>query len=299
MIEFENVTKKFGGFTALDGFSIKIEKGCAYGLLGSNGAGKSTLLRLLAGVYREDGGRITIDGEPVYDNPAIKRRIFFVSDDTAQYQNMTLNEMKRFVKTFYPSYSEEVFLRLWEIIKLPLNEKLSVFSKGMKRQAAVICGLAANPEYLLLDEAFDGLDPTMRLIVKKMLVDAMVDRNTTVIISSHNLKEIEEFCDTVGLLHKGRAVFSRELDSIKGSVHKVQTSFDAEPKAEDFPELEIMQIKTVGSVTSIIAKGSCEEIQAAAAKLNPKFCDILPLSLEEIFIYEMEVLGYDYSGIDR
>lgn len=299
MIEFENVSKKFGSFTALDNFSLKIEKGSAYGLLGSNGAGKSTLLRLLAGVYRQDRGRITIDGEPVWDNPAQKQRIFFVSDDTAQYQNMTLGEMKRFVRTFYPSYSEETFLKLWETIKLPMGTKLSAFSKGMKRQAAVICGLAACPEYLLLDEAFDGLDPTMRLIVKKMLVDAMVDRSTTVIISSHNLKEIEEFCDTVGLLHKGKAVFSRELDSVKGNVHKVQSSFDFEPTAEDFPELEIMQIKSIGSVTSIIAKGSCEQIQAAVAKLNPKFCDILPLSLEEIFIYEMEVLGYDYSGIDR
>ncbi len=299
MIKFENVTKKFDDYAALDNFSIEIEKGSAFGLLGSNGAGKSTLLRLLAGIYRQDRGRITIDDDPVYDNVQIKQRVFFVSDDTSQYTNMTLNEMKRFVKTFYPSFSEETFMKLWEVIKLPLNKKLSTFSKGMKRQAVVICALSARPDYLLLDEAFDGLDPTMRLIVKRMLVDAMVDSNTTAVISSHNLKEIDEFCDTVGLLHKGKLVFCRELDSVKGNIHKIQTSFPNEVTADSFTDTEIMEIKTTGSVTTIIAKGTGEDLTATVMKMGGRFCDIIPLTLEEIFIYEMENLGYDYGEIDK
>lgn len=299
MIKFEYVTKTFDDFIALDNFSLEIAKGSAYGLLGSNGAGKSTLLRLLAGIYRQDRGRITIDGEPVYDNPAVKQKIFYVSDDTAQYTNMTLNEMCSFTKRFYPSFSDEVFEKLWSVIKLPKNKKLSCFSKGMKRQAAVICGIAACPEYLLLDEAFDGLDPTMRLIVKKMLVDAMCEHNTTIVISSHNLKEIEEFCDMVGLLHKGRAIFNRELDSIKGDVHKIQTAFGGDVTAEDFPEIEILHWGRNGSVVHAIAKGEPQALEQAILSKGGKFCDILPLTLEEIFIYEMEVLGYDYTQLDR
>lgn len=299
MIKFENVTKTFEGFAALDDFSLEIAKGSAYGLLGSNGAGKSTLLRMLAGIYRQDSGLITIEGEPVYDNVKIKQKTFYVSDNTSQYASMTLNEMKKFTGLFYPAFSEEIFQKLWEVIKLPMNKTLSAFSKGMKRQAAVICGIAACPEYLLLDEAFDGLDPTMRLIVKKMLVDAMLEQNMTIVISSHNLKEIEEFCDTVGLLHKGKTVFNRELDSIKGDIHKIQTSFGGMISREDIPEMDVMDWKQNGSVVSIIAKGECEALKQIILSKGGSFCDILPLSLEEIFIYEMEVLGYDYSEIDK
>lgn len=298
MIKLQNVTKKFGTQKALDDLTMEIEKGCAYGLLGSNGAGKSTLLRLLSGVYLQDNGRITIDDEPIYDNPGLKEKIFFVSDDTAQFTGMTLKQMKDFVKTFYKTYSEEVFNSLWEILKLPLDKKLSDFSKGMRRQAVVICGLSACTEYLLLDEAFDGLDPAMRYAVKQMLIDAIIDRGVTVIISSHNLKEIEEFCDTVGLIHEGKLLFSRELDSVKGNIHKVQTSFEKELTAEDFADLEnleILSLKTSGSVTALVVKGSTEDIERAMESKNARFCDIVPLSLEEIFIYEMKGAGYDYE----
>lgn len=298
MIKFQNVTKKFGTQKALDNLTIEIEKGCAYGLLGSNGAGKSTFLRLLSGIYRQDNGRITIDDEPVYDNPQLKEKMFFVSDDTAQFTGMTLKQMKDFVKTFYKTYSEEVFNSLWEILKLPMDKKLSDFSKGMRRQAVVICGLSACTEYLLLDEAFDGLDPAMRYAVKQMLIGAIIDRGVTVIISSHNLKEIEEFCDTVGLIHEGKVIFSRELDSVKGNIHKVQTSFEKELGIEDFADckdIEILSIKTSGSVTALVIKGSNEEIEKAMESKNARFCDIIPLSLEEIFIYEMKGAGYNYE----
>lgn len=298
MIKIQNVTKKFGAQKALDNLTLEIEKGCAYGLLGSNGAGKSTLLRLLSGIYIQDNGRITIDDEPIYDNPALKEKIFFVSDDTAQFTGMTLLQMKDFVKTFYKTYNEEVFNSLWEILKLPLDKKLSDFSKGMRRQAVVICGLSACTEYLLLDEAFDGLDPAMRYAVKQMLVDAIIDRGVTVIISSHNLKEIEEFCDTVGLIHEGKVIFSRELDSVKGNIHKVQTSFPEEVSKEDFADsdnIEILSLKSSGSVTALVVKGSTEDIEKAMEGKNARFCDIIPLSLEEIFIYEMKGAGYNYE----
>ncbi len=298
MIKFQNVTKKFGTQKALDDLTIEIEKGCAYGLLGSNGAGKSTFLRLLSGIYKQDDGSITIDGVPVYDNPQLKEKMFFVSDDTAQFTGMTLKQMKDFVKTFYKTYSEEVFNSLWEILKLPMDKKLSDFSKGMRRQAVVICGLSACTEYLLLDEAFDGLDPAMRYAVKQMLIDAIIDRGVTVIISSHNLKEIEEFCDTVGLIHEGKVIFSRELDSVKGNIHKVQTSFPEEVTEATFADcvnIEILSIKTSGSVTALVIKGSNEEIEKAMESKNARFCDIIPLSLEEIFIYEMKGAGYNYE----
>lgn len=298
MIKIQNVTKKFGAQKALDNLTLEIEKGCAYGLLGSNGAGKSTLLRLLSGIYIQDNGSITIDDIPVYDNPALKEKIFFVSDDTAQFTGMTLLQMKEFVKTFYKTYNEEVFNSLWEILKLPLDKKLSDFSKGMRRQAVVICGLSACTEYLLLDEAFDGLDPAMRYAVKQMLVDAIIDRGVTVIISSHNLKEIEEFCDTVGLIHEGKVIFSRELDSVKGNIHKVQTSFSEEVTEATFADIdniEILSIKSSGSVTALVIKGRTEDIEKAMEGKNARFCDVIPLSLEEIFIYEMKGAGYNYE----
>lgn len=299
MIKCENVTKKFDSFTALDNFSLEIEKGSAYGLIGANGAGKSTLLRILAGVYVQDSGRITVDGEPVYERVDTKKKIYYVSDETQQYHNMTLKEMKNFVKLFYDNFNEETFNRLVGVLNLPLNKKLAAFSKGMRRQAAVICAISAGTEYLLLDEVFDGLDPTMRLVVRKMLVDAMADTGLTVVMSSHNLGEIEGFCDRVGLLFNGSLVFNREIDTLKGSVHKVQAAFAREVTRDDFEDIEIMNIKKQGSVYNIIVKGDEAKIKQRAEELGAMLCDIVPLSLEEVFIYELEVLGYDFDGIDR
>lgn len=297
MIKFENLTKKFGSFTALDNFSLEIKKGSAYGLLGTNGAGKSTLLRLLAGVYKADSGSVTVDGQPVFDNVAVKQRILLISDETSQFNHMTLRQMHDFYKTFYPGFDEKTFERLHEILNLPLNKRLATFSKGMKRQAAVICGLSSSPDYLFLDEAFDGLDPTMRIAVKKMIIDAMCESEMTVVLSSHNLNEIEEFCDTVGLLHEGKLVFNRELDVLKGIVHKLQCSFNIPPAREDFPTLDILTIDQKNGLTNIIVRGDADESLAQVKAKNPKFCDLIPLSLEEIFIYEMEALKYDHSKL--
>ena len=297
MIKFENVTKKYDDFTALENFDLEIPTGCAYGLLGTNGAGKSTLLRILSGVYRADSGKVTIDDEPVYDNPAVKQRILLISDETSQFNGMTLLQMKKFYKTFYDKFSDETFDRLSEIVKLPLKKKLGGFSKGMKRQAAVICGIAAKTDYLFLDEAFDGLDPSMRAEVKKMIIDAMCDNDLTVVTSSHNLHEIEEYCDTVGLLHDGNMVFNKDLRELKGEIHKVQCSFDKLPEKEDFPNLDILLIEEKAGAVNIIAKGSADKTLENIKLKSPSFCDLIPLSLEEIFIYEMEALNYDRTKL--
>lgn len=299
MIELKGVTKNFDNFKVLENIDLTIPKGSAFGLLGSNGAGKSTILRLLSGIYKAEGGNVLIDGEEVYDNIPIKQKVFFINDETIQFSNFTLNELKNFYKGFYPNFSQELFEKLRNSINLPLNKKLSQFSKGMKRQAIVITALACQTDYLLLDEAFDGLDPTMRIIVKRMIVDAIIDRDLTTIISSHNLKEINEVCDTVALLHEGKIIFSKDLDSVKGNIHKIQTAFPESYTAEDFSGLQIMHFEKNQSIYYMIIKGDEDEIRKQLAPKNPLILDVIPLSLEEIFIYEMEVLGYDYNKIDK
>lgn len=306
MIELRNTVKKFDTYTALDGVDLKIEKGTAFGLLGSNGAGKSTILRLLSGIYKQEAGEVLIDGEPVYDNISAKEKVFFINDETVQFGGYTLKALKDYYKSYYTNFSEEMFEELRQRVNLPLNKKINTFSKGMKRQAIVIIGLACRTDYLLLDEAFDGLDPTMRIIVKKMLVDAMLDRQLTTVISSHNLKEINEVCDTAALLHNGKIIFSREIDSVMSSVHKIQVVF---PKNADgtSPEytreqlaeegLDILHFDRNQSIYYIIAKGDMQELENFFKSKNPVLIELIPLSLEEIFIYELEVLGYDSSEI--
>lgn len=300
MIEIKDCVMSFErGENALDGISVSVPEGSAYGLLGSNGAGKSTLLRLMTGIYKPASGSVRVDGEEVYDNPRIKERVFLVGDETVQFTNMTLKQMRDYYKTFYATFSDELFEKLLGTVKLPRDKRLMTFSKGMKRQAAVICGLSCKTPYLLLDEAFDGLDPTMRNIVKKMLIDAMLDRKLTVIFSSHNMGEMDEFCDRVGLLHNGKVVFDRELDTVKGSIVKLQTAFDRAVTKDDFADIDLLSLETSGSVTRVIARGESGDIIESVRKLSPKFIDEIPLSLEEIFIYEMEVLGYDSSCLEN
>lgn len=302
MIELKNVTKKFDDFKVLDGISLEIPKGTAFGLLGSNGAGKSTILRLISGIYSPEDGEVLTDDEKVFDNPAVKEKIFFINDETIQFTHFTLKELKDYYKRFYPKFSEELFEKLRNTINLPLDKKLNAFSKGMKRQAIVITALACQTDYLLLDEAFDGLDPTMRIIVKRMIVDAMFDRELTTVISSHNLKEINEICDSAALLHQGKIIFSRELDSIKGNVHKIQIVFESGEAytKEELSKIgiEILHFEKNQSVYYIIAKGEVEEIKSKLEPKNPVVLDIIPLSLEEIFIYEMEAQGYDFNAIE-
>lgn len=294
MIELKNVVKKIDNKIILDNISLTIPNGTAFGLLGSNGAGKSTILRLLCGIYKLDGGELHIDKEEVFDNNKIKERVFFINDETIQFTSHTLKSLKDFYKNFYPQFSEELFESLRQQVKLPIDRKLSTFSKGMKRQAVVIVALACKTDYLFLDEAFDGLDPSMRIIVKRMIVDAMIDRELTTIISSHNLKEISEVCDSAVLVHEGKVVFSSEIDEIKSSIQKMQIVFNGEHdyKKSDFPELNILHMENSKSVYQIIAKGDENSVKKAVNAKNPVLVEVIPLTLEEVFIYEMEGLGY-------
>ena len=298
MIEFKNLSKSIDGNLILDSIDLQIKKGSVFGLLGSNGAGKSTILRLMCGIYKQESGELLIDGEKVYDNVKIKRQIFFINDETVQFTSFTLKDLKKYYKNYYPNFSDETFEKLRKIVNLPVDKKISTFSKGMKRQAIVITGLSCQTEYLLLDEAFDGLDPTMRIIVKDIIFDAMLDRQMTVIISSHNLKEINEICDSAAMIHNGKIIFCRELDEIKNNILKIQTSFKQEYTKDDFPELEILHFEKKQSVYYIIVKGEIDEIKKYVAQKSPAFLDILPLTLEEIFIYEMEALGYNANSIE-
>lgn len=299
MIKLTGLTKSFDTEKVLDNIDLEIPKGSCFGLLGSNGAGKSTILRLLSGVYCQDSGEVTADGEKVFDNVEIKRKIFFINDETTQYSSYTLRSLAKFFSAYYPTYSHELFERLVKIVDLPLDKRISNFSKGMKRQAIVIIGLACRTDYLLLDEALDGLDPTMRIIVKRMIVDEMVDRHLTSIISSHNLKEINEMCDMVSVLHKGKILFTRSVDDVSGNIQKLRLAFKEEYTEQDFSDLDIMRFERNKSLYNIICRGSESEIISAIEPKNPLICDVIPLSLEEVFLYEMEALGYDFNKLSH
>ena len=302
MIEINNVTMKFEknkgekeDFTALDGVSINIPESCIYGFLGSNGAGKSTLMRLMCGVYPCTEGSIKIDGREVFDDPEAKGNIFFVNDETIQYSTYTLKDLKNYYKCYYPQFSEEVFDRLTEKLSLPQNKRMSQFSKGMKRQAVVVAALSCKTKYIMLDEAFDGLDPAMRKIIKTMIVDELMDRDAAMIVSSHNVAEINELCDRAMLIHQGHLIFAGEVDEIKSGFCKLQTSLGSRQMTKEMAEaagLEVMQFSTLGSVAQMIVRGGAEDCLAKLKGLSPILLEAVPLTLEEIFIYELEVRGY-------
>ena len=306
MIEIQNVSMTFNkkglgktdintGFKALDNVSLTIPEGCIYGFLGSNGAGKSTLMRMMTGVYKTDVGSIKIDGEEVFDSPAAKEKIFFVNDETVQYSNFTLEGLSKYYSSFYPKFSFETFNRLVNKLGLPTNKKMSDFSKGMKRQSVVIIGLSCMTKYLLLDEAFDGLDPAMRKLVKNMIVDEMLDRQATVVVSSHNIAEINELCDRAMLIHKGNMIFADEIDQIKGGFRKVQIARKNSCVTREELEnagVQIMQYSSLGSVAQAVIRGTEDEILSKLSGINSDFTEIVPLTLEEIFIYELEARGY-------
>lgn len=298
MIKFKDVTKKFDGTAALDNVSLTLESGRAFGLLGSNGAGKSTILRLMTGIYKPDSGVISVDGKNPYGNAETKEKIFFINDETVQFSGYTPAELKRYYKGFYRKFSDDLWEKLLKTVDIPVNKKFETFSKGMKRQAVVITALACQTDYLFMDEAFDGLDPAMRIIVRRMIVEAMVDRGLTAVISSHNLKEINELCDTAALIHKGKLVFCRGIDILGDNITKIQAVFPEKYNSPDvFLGLDIIHFEQSGSVCVMIAKNNREQIKAALKDKNPVALDFMPLSLEEIFIYEMEGMGYDANSI--
>lgn len=300
MITLQHVSKSFDSTTALNNITGEIPKGSVYGLLGSNGSGKSTLLRSLSGVYRPDKGSISLGEENPFENPKIKKELQFVPDELYFLPGATIEDMAEYYKGLYPSFSDDFFLYLKERFPLDAKQKISRFSKGMKRQTALMLALASQPQYLFLDEAFDGLDPVMRELVRRVLVDAIVDRQMTTIIASHNLRELEELCDTVGILHKGEMLLERNLDELKSSISKIQLRWEEKsPKELEAirQHLDILSEETVGSLHYWVVRGDTAEVSAYIASETPDFFDLLPLTLEEIFLHEMEAVGYDYQNI--
>ena len=298
MIQAKNLTKCFDSFTALDNLEMTVEQGSIYGLVGSNGSGKSTLLRLIAGVYRPDGGAVLVDGKPAFENVEGKDRLFFLSDDLYFLPKATVDEMAAFYRGIYSRFDLEKYNRIKSVFPIDTAKRLSDFSKGMKRQAAILLALCTCPDYLLLDEAFDGLDPVIRLLVKRLVMDEIADRQMTVVVTSHNLRELEDMCDQVGLLHKGRVLFQRELDELKLGFCKVQAVFDGEAPDWKSLGLSVLQARRQGSIHSLLVRGAAEEVLAVLhTQPGSVFCEAIPMTLEEVFIGEMEAVGYDYSNV--
>ena len=297
MIELTNVSMSYGTFRSLDDITATVKNGSIFGLIGSNGSGKSTMLRILCGVIKPLCGTVTYDGISVWENDAVKQDIIYLSDEQYFLPHCTVNEMRQLYKTVYTGFSDEVFKKLQNIFTLDCNCKINTFSKGMKKQASVMLGIAARPKYLLCDETFDGLDPVVRQLVKRILAEEAADGMTT-IIASHNLREMEDICDTVGLLHKGKILFVRELDDMKSGFHKVQAVFEGEFDASRLVPMKILGYQKRGSMVSFIARGTLDEINAQMTERAPTFYETVPLTLEEIFISEMEEKGYDFSKLE-
>lgn len=300
MIEVKNVTKRFESFTALDGLNCEIPSGCIYGLVGSNGAGKSTLLRLITGIYRADSGEIKIDGLPVYDNPAAKNKFAFVPDDLYFLPQSSMNRMAKLYASVYPRFDRARFESLTEIFGLNPKKNLGTFSKGMRRQAATILALSCMAEYVFLDETFDGLDPVMRNLVKKALYADVAEREVTVVLTSHSLRELEDTCDQLALLHKGGIIFESDVENLKTSLFKVQVAFTDDydrSKFDGIDGIEVLEFSKHGSVSSLIVRGDRSQAERRIRAMQPALCEILSLSLEEVFVYEMDALGYQFNEV--
>lgn len=301
MIEISSFTKRFDSLVALNHISFTINKGSIFGLVGSNGAGKSTLLRSLCGIYAPDDGAIYIDGAVPYENPILKTRVVFVPDFPYYLPQASLRTMADLYRRVYPNWSNTEYLRLCALFGLNQKAKLHNMSKGMQRQAALICALSTMPDYLLLDEVFDGLDPVMRQLLKRIISEQVSERNMTVVIASHNLRELEDFCDHVGLIHQGGILFEQELDTLKLGIHKAQAVFQPPLEQQQIQwlkeQLDIIKLETHGSMVSLVARRNQETVEQTLAELHPVFSETLPLSLEEVFISEMEAAGYDLNKI--
>lgn len=292
MIQLTSVSKSFDNKLVLDHIDWIVKKGSVFGLVGPNGAGKSTILRIISGVIKADSGQVTVDGEFVYDEPLVKKRILFLADEPFFLHQSTLREMKEFYKIFYPSFDEAMYTKLLNNFPIPENEKINTFSKGMKRQTGLILALAVNPDVLLLDESFDGLDPVMRLTLKRFISREILNRDMTVVISSHNLRELEDICDQIALIDNKKVVMSGEVDTIKGDFHKIQVGFSHDVKEDIFAFLNPLHVDKMGNVFVVVAKGDVEGLLESIKKLEPALVTELPLNLEEIFVYEMEGRGY-------
>lgn len=297
MIKADNLTKRFQGVTAVDHIHAEIQDGTVFGLIGTNGAGKSTFLRMAAGILKPDEGTITLDGEAVFEDTRVKARCFYIPDEPYFLGNGTPDVMKTFYQGIYPNFDTDRFGKLLKSFELDGRRKIQTFSKGMKKQLAVLLGICAGTDYLFCDETFDGLDPVMRQTVKSLFANDIEERHLTPVIASHNLRELEDICDHVGLLHRGGMLLSKDLDDMKMNIHKIQCVLPAGLDRTNLQDLDIMTTEQRGSLLTLTVRGQKEEIQARMQSYHPVFFEMIPLSLEEIFISETEVAGYDIKKL--
>ena len=296
MLEVKNVVKTFDGFRALDGLTMTVPKGAVYGLVGPNGAGKSTIIRHLAGIYRQDSGQVLLDGQPVYENTEAKRRMAVIGDDWYYFPQAGIREMAKFFAGIYPDFSWERYEKLKQVF--PLDEKMMLrrMSKGMQKQAAFWLTVCCMPEYLILDEPVDGLDPVMRRQVWSLLLGDVAERGTTVLVSSHNLRELEDVCDHVGILNHGKVLLERSLSDLQDNTVKLQVAYQGVTEPVLPAELNILHRSHVGRVYTYIVRGSSQEILRRMQITEPVLLESIPLTLEEIFIYELG--GVEYAAKD-
>ena len=291
MLEMKNVTKTFGTFKALDDLNMTVPKGAIYGLVGPNGAGKSTAIRHLTGVYRPDEGQVLMEGQPIYENAAFKARMGYIPDDIFYFPSASLEEMRRFYRSMYSTFDDKLFEELYDIFKLPKKDQIRRFSKGMQKQAAFHLAICCRPDVMILDEPVDGLDPVMRRQVWNLILSDVAQRGTTVLVSSHNLRELEDICDHVGIMDHGKMLLERSLADMQGNTVKLQMV------GEVPPELNILHESQLGRLRTLVIRGSAEEVEAKVRGVNPTYYDLLPLSLEEIFIYELGGVNYEVKNI--
>lgn len=297
MIEANQLTKRFGNILAVDHVTFSIRDHSIFGLIGTNGAGKSTFLRMVTGILKPDEGEVLIDGEKVFENPNAKKKFFYISDDPYFFPNATPCDMKKFYQSVYPDFDQKRFEDYLVRFQLGQRRKIQTYSKGMKKQLAILLAVCANTKYIFLDETFDGLDPVIRQAVKAILAGDMEERGLTPIIASHNLRELEDICDHVGLLHKGGILLSKDLEEMKCEIHKIQCVLPKEIEEEVKKKLTVMKEEKRGSLFTLTVKGEAERIEEVMKAANPVFYELLPLSLEEIFISETEVAGYDIKKL--
>lgn len=286
MLEMKNVTKAFGAFKALDDLSLHVPKGCVYGLVGPNGAGKTTAIRHLTGIYRPDSGTVTVDGQEMTGDPNLKERIGYISDDVFYFPAATMEDMHRFYRDMYSKFDEALYKKLKEIFPLPAGP-IRRFSKGMQKQAAFHLTLCIRPDVMILDEPVDGLDPVMRRQVMSLVLSDVAERGTTVLISSHNLRELEDVCDHVGIMNHGRMLLEKSLADMQGGTVKLQIVGEA-PQG-----CQVLHESRSGRLNTFILRGSYQQVQEKCQRMNPPYFDVLPLSLEEIFIYELGGVNYE------
>ncbi len=297
MIKVTEVTKYFDDYKVLDEISLHVRKGTIYGLIGPNGAGKTTIINHINGVLKPLSGDITIDGSKVFENADIKKKVLNIADDWFYYSTFTIKEMAKFYESMYPSFNRDRYEAIKQIFKIDEKRQIRKLSKGMKKQVAFWLSLSAMPEVLILDEPLDGLDPVMRKQVLNLVIADVADREMTVLVSSHNLRELEDICDWVGIIHKGKMIAEKPLDDLKGNVHKYQVVFGEQGVNGLENEEDILHVSNTGAVYSIIIRGNAEDTDAKLKAMSPVLCERVSLTLEEVFIYELGGLGYDFKNI--